>query len=348
AAAARRPARASMKSAIIVAVATAPGRSGIGVVRLSGGDLAEVARRIVGQPLQPRHATLADFREESGEVIDCGIALFFAAPHSYTGEDVLELQGHGGPVVLRRLLNRCVELGARLAEPGEFTRRAYLNDKLDLAQAEAVADLIEATTVQAARSAVRSLQGEFSHRIAEVLKELIELRVLIEVTLDFPEEEIDGPKQADVERRLSTLLEQVTGVLEASRQGSLLRDGIQVALVGRPNVGKSSLLNRLAGEDLAIVTAFPGTTRDAIRLSLDFDGVPVRFFDTAGLRVSDDPVEKLGIARTWAVIEQSDVIVLMMDACAGEIAVDLEVLGKMSLDLPCIRVFNKIDLTGRE
>ena len=337
-----------MTAEIIVAVATAPGQSGIGVVRLSGPSLEELARKLVGRRLQARHATLADFLGATGEVIDRGIALYFPGPQSYTGEDVLELQGHGGPVVLRRVLNRCVELGARVAMPGEFTQRAYLNDKLDLAQAEAVADLIEASTVQAARSAVRSLHGEFSRRIAALLGELVDLRVLIEATLDFPEEEIDIIKEADVQRRLDLLREEVRSVLAASRQGSLLREGMHVALVGQPNVGKSSLLNRLAGEDLAIVTAIPGTTRDAIRLSVDLDGVPVHFIDTAGLRSSDDPVEKLGIARTWTVIERADVALLLMDTATGETPGDREILARLPTALPRIRVFNKIDLTRQE
>jgi tRNA modification GTPase len=337
-----------MASEPIVAVATALGQSGIGVVRLSGPSLEPFARKLVGRRLQARHATLADFLGANDEVIDRGIALYFPGPQSYTGEDVLELHGHGGPVVLRRLVNRCVELGARVAAPGEFTRRAYLNDKLDLAQAEAVADLIDASTVQAARSALRSLQGEFSQRIAELLRKLIDLRVLVEATLDFPEEEIDAVKQAELQRRLGLLQGELIAVLAASRQGSLLREGMHVALIGRPNVGKSSLLNRLAGEDLAIVTAIPGTTRDAIRLSLDLRGIPVHFVDTAGLRAASDPVEELGIARTWTVIEQADVALLLMDATTGETDAEREILARLPAALPCIRVFNKIDLEGRE
>jgi tRNA modification GTPase len=335
-----------MKPDIIVAVATAPGRSGIGMVRVSGPDLAALAQGLVGRHLEARRATLSDFLGENGESIDRGIALFFPAPQSYTGEDVLELHGHGGPVVLRRLLSRCIELGARAAEPGEFTQRAYLNDKLDLAQAEAVADLIEASTTEAARCALRSLQGEFSQRITELLQELIDLRVLVETTLDFPEEEIDFVKQADIQRRLRGLQKQVGAVLEASREGSLLREGMQVALIGQPNVGKSSLLNRLAGEEIAIVTPLAGTTRDAIRLSVDLAGVPVHFTDTAGLRVSDHPVEKLGIARTWSVVQQADVAVLIMEAGGGETSADREVLGRVPASVPCMRVYNTIDLTG--
>ena len=337
-----------MAADIIVAVATAPGRSGIGVVRLSGGNLARLVGQLVGRSLPARHATLADFLGADGEVIDRGIALFFVAPHSYTGEDVLELQGHGGPVVLGRLLNRCVELGARVAAPGEFTQRAYLNDKLDLAQAEAVADLIEASTTQAARSALRSLQGEFSQRIGTLLRELIELRVIVEATLDFPEEEIDALRQADVRQRLSFLRDELAAILDASRRGSLLREGMQIALVGRPNVGKSSLLNRLAGEDLAIVTSIPGTTRDAIRLSVDLEGMPVHFIDTAGLRASADPVESLGIARTWSVVERADIALVIVDASAGETTADEEILAGLPAGITRVRVFNKIDLAGKE
>ena len=337
-----------MASEPIVAVATAPGQSGIGVVRLSGSSLEPFAQGLVGRRLQARHATLADFLGPNNEVIDRGIALYFPGPQSYTGEDVLELHGHGGPVVLRRLVNRCVELGARVAAPGEFTRRAYLNDKLDLAQAEAVADLIEASTVQAARSALRSLQGEFSQRVAALLRQLIDLRVLVEATLDFPEDEIDVVKQADVQGRLGLVRHELLSVLAASRQGSLLRDGLHVALIGQPNVGKSSLLNRLAGEDLAIVTAVPGTTRDAIRMSVDVGGIPVHFFDTAGLRSSSDPVEKLGIARTWTVIERADVALLLMDTTMGETDAERDILARLPATLSCIRVFNKIDLEGRE
>jgi len=337
-----------MAADIIVAVATAPGRSGIGVVRLSGGHLARLVGQLVGRSLPARHATLADFLGADGEVIDRGIALFFVAPHSYTGEDVLELQGHGGPVVLGRLLNRCVELGARVAAPGEFTQRAYLNDKLDLAQAEAVADLIEASTTQAARSALRSLQGEFSQRIGTLLRELIELRVIVEATLDFPEEEIDALRQADVRQRLSFLRDELAAILDASRRGSLLREGMQIALVGRPNVGKSSLLNRLAGEDLAIVTSIPGTTRDAIRLSVDLEGMPVHFIDTAGLRASADPVESLGIARTWSVVERADIALVIVDASAGETTADEEILAGLPAGITRVRVFNKIDLAGKE
>lgn len=329
---------------IIAAIATAPGRSGIGVIRVSGARLNAMVERIVGKPLPPRRAVLAQFRDADSVAIDQGIALFFPAPHSYTGEDVLELHGHGGPVVLHLLLQRCLDLGARVAEPGEFTRRAYLNDKLDLAQAESVIDLIEATTAQAARCAMRSLQGEFSYKIQELIGSMIELRTLVEATLDFPEEEIDFLKHWDAETRLRVTQQHLDAVMEASRQGNLLREGVHIVLAGQPNVGKSSLLNRMAGEEVAIVTDIPGTTRDAIRQEIDIGGVPVHIVDTAGLRDSHDPVEKLGIARTWDAVQKADLVVLLIDANDGETAADRDILARLPKGLRCIRVMNKIDL----
>jgi tRNA modification GTPase len=331
----------------IAAIATAAGRSGIGVVRISGPGLESLVKSIVGKSLEPRLATLAEFRAASGETIDQGLALFFPAPHSYTGEDVLELQGHGGPVVLREILKRCLELGARAARPGEFTERAFLNDKLDLAQAESVADLIDAATTQAAKSALRSLQGAFSQRVEELTSAIIELRALVEATLDFPEEEIDFLKQADAEGKLAAMAARLREVLSASQQGSLLREGFHVVLAGQPNVGKSSLLNRLAGEELAIVTEIPGTTRDAIRQSISVEGVPAHIIDTAGLRESSDPVERIGIARTWAAIEQADMVLLLLDATRGENAADRAILKRLPEALPRVIVLNKIDLAGR-
>ena len=332
----------------IAAIATAPGLSGIGVVRVSGPRLGSLVAALVGNQLPPRQAVLSEFRDARGEVIDQGLALFFPAPRSYTGEDVLELQGHGGPVVLQQLLKRCLELGARAAQPGEFTQRAYLNDKLDLAQAESVADLISAATAEAARGALRSLQGAFSRKIEELVQGLIELRALVEATLDFPDEEIDFLKQADAEGRHAVLLAQLRNVLSASQQGSLLREGIQVVLAGQPNVGKSSLLNRLAGEDLAIVTEIPGTTRDAIRQSISLEGVPVHIIDTAGLREARDPVERIGIERTWAAIAKADFLLLLIDATQGECEADRDIKKGIPSSLPCIRVMNKIDLlTGQ-
>lgn len=331
-------------SDIIAAIATAPGRGGIGVVRVSGPKLDVVARQIVGHVPSPRHATLADFRDSAGATIDQGIVIFFPAPNSYTGEDVLELQGHGGPVVLQLLLKRCLELGARVAEPGEFTRRAFLNDRLDLAQAESVADLIDATTEQAARCAVRSLQGLFSEQIQELIRQLIELRALVEATLDFPEEEIDFLESSDAWERLRHLQLHVQAVMQTTEQGNLLREGIHIVLAGQPNVGKSSLLNRMSGEEVAIVTDIPGTTRDAIRQILNIEGMPAHVIDTAGLHESGDAVEKIGMARTWAAIEKSDMVLLVMDAVRGETEADRAILSRLPESLPCVRVMNKIDL----
>jgi tRNA modification GTPase len=331
----------------IAAIATAAGRSGIGVVRVSGPRLNAFIQSVVGKSLDPRTATLAEFRAANGETIDQGLAVFFPAPHSYTGEDVLELQGHGGPVVLREVLKRCLELGARAARPGEFTERAFLNDKLDLAQAESVADLIDAATTQAAMSAVRSLQGVFSKRVEELLSAVIELRALVEATLDFPDEELDFLKQHDADGKLAAVAVKLNEVVSASQQGSLLREGFHVVLAGQPNVGKSSLLNRLAGEELAIVTEIPGTTRDAIRQSISIEGIPAHIIDTAGLRESSDPVEKIGIARTWAAIEQADMVLLLLDSACGETSADRAILERLPQGLPRIMVMNKIDLTGQ-
>lgn len=331
----------------IAAIATAPGRGGVGVVRISGSGLLPLAEQLTGKLPRPRHATLADFRAVDGSVIDSGLLLFFPNPSSFTGEDVLELQGHGGPVVLQMLLARCLDLGARLAEPGEFTRRAYLNGKLDLAQAEAVADLIDATTQAAARSAVRSLQGEFSREIRVLTDELIELRALTEATLDFPEEEIDFLKAANAFGRLDSLAARLDAVFDRARQGRLLQNGLHVVLAGQPNVGKSSLLNGLAGDELAIVTPIAGTTRDVVRGNLQIEGIPLHVIDTAGLRETEDEVERLGIERTWREIEKADVLVLLADAREGFAHAEEAILRRLSPDLPRITVYNKIDLTGR-
>ena len=331
----------------IAAIATAPGRSGIGVVRISGPQLDPLIAGIIGKPLPPRRAVLAEFLDARHEVMDQGIALYFPEPRSYTGQAVLELHGHGGPLVLQLLLKRCLELGARLAQPGEFTRRAYLNDKLDLAQAESVADLIDAATEEAARSALRSLRGEFSKQINDLVRATIDLRARVEAAIDFPEEEDEYLGPADGKDGLAALRARLQDVLSASQQGSLLREGIHVVLAGQPNVGKSSLLNRLAGEELAIVTEIPGTTRDAIRQSINLEGIAAHIIDTAGLRESSDPVEKLGIARTWAAIEKADLVLLLIDATLGESAADREILAQMPVGLLCIKVMNKIDLQGR-
>ena len=330
----------------IVAIATAPGRGGIGIVRVSGANLAPLALALLGKLPAPRHAVRTAFLDAHGSAIDEGIALYFPAPHSYSGEDVLELHGHGGQVVLQMLLKRCLELHARLAEPGEFTRRAFLNDKLDLAQAESVADLIEAATDSAARCALRSLRGEFSAAIAELVRQLIDLRMLVEATLDFPEEELDPLDLADTKARHARLVLAIETALAKSRQGSLLRTGLRVVLAGQPNVGKSSLLNGLAGEDLAIVTAIPGTTRDSVRQLIHIDGVPLHIVDTAGLRETRDEVEQLGIARTWSEIGKADVVLLLVDACAGVTQNDLDLVERIPRDVKRVFIHNKIDLAG--
>ena len=328
----------------IAAIATPPGRGGIGVVRISGKNLQAMAEEILGHLPQPRYASLSKFLDATGQVIDQGIALYFPAPHSYTGEDVLELQGHGGPAVMNLLLSRCLAAGARLAQPGEFTLRAFLNNKLDLAQAESVADIIDASSGEAARCAMRSLQGEFSGAIHTLVQALTDLRMLVEATLDFPEEETDFLQHANAHGKLAAIQIQLERVLTSARQGSLLREGMHVVLVGQPNVGKSSLMNRLAGEEVAIVTEVPGTTRDAIRQSIEIEGVPLHLIDTAGLRETDNAVEKIGIARTRAAIDQADLILLLIDARQGVAAADRAILDGLPAGLPLISVFNKIDL----
>lgn len=331
---------------VIAAIATAPGRAGIGIVRISGRKLDRFAMSLLGTVPGPRTATRATFRGADKQAIDDGIALFFAAPASYTGEDVLELHGHGGPVVLQMLLRRCVELGARLAEPGEFTRRAFLNDKLDLAQAEGVADLIEAATEAAARCALRSLRGEFSELIGGFAQRLVELRALVEATLDFPEEEIDAIDREDARRRLRLLREDVARARESGRRGSVLRSGLQVVLAGQPNVGKSSLLNRLAGEEVAIVTEIAGTTRDTVRQTIQIEGVPMNIIDTAGLRETTDTIEAMGVARTWEAIGRADALLLVVDARTGVTPPDRAIVARLPRHLKPLTVFNKIDLAG--
>lgn len=337
-----------MNADTIAAIATAPGRGGVGVIRISGSALLPFAFALCGKTPKPRYATLAEFRAADGGVIDSGLLLYFPNPHSFTGEDVLELQGHGGPVVLQMLLARCLDLGARLAEPGEFSRRAFLNGKMDLAQAEAVADLIDAATASAARSAVRSLQGEFSRAIHGLTEELINLRMLVEATLDFPEEDIDFLKAADAFGRLERLQLKLADVFDRAGQGRLLQAGLQVVLAGQPNVGKSSLLNRLAGDELAIVTAIAGTTRDALRSTIQIAGIPLHIIDTAGLRDTDDEVERIGIARSWQEITKADVLLLLVDACSGVTDADRKILARLPANLQRITVYNKIDLAGRE
>ena len=329
----------------IAAIATAPGRGGVGVVRVSGSGVRELMQGMLGKSVEPRTASLCGFLDREGRPMDSGIALYFQGPHSYTGEDVLELQGHGGQVILGMLLERCLELGARLAEPGEFTQRAFLNDKIDLAQAESVADLIDASTRSAARCAMRSLQGEFSKKIRELVDALIELRMLVEATLDFPEEEIDFLEERDAAGKLRAIRSRLDRVLDAARQGSLMRSGIHVVLAGQPNVGKSSLLNRLSGDEVAIVTDIPGTTRDAIRQSLEIQGIPVHVVDTAGLRESEDPVEKMGMAKAREAMEKSDLILYLADSTRGLDIEDSNILQGLP-ELPVVIAYNKIDLSG--
>jgi tRNA modification GTPase len=331
----------------IAAIATAPGRGGIGVVRISGRELADFARALSGREPQARRAVLSSFLDADGTAIDEGILLYFPGPASFTGEDVIELQGHGGPVVLQLLLERALALGARLAEPGEFTRRAFLNGKLDLAQAESVADLIEASTAAAARSAVRSLSGRFSEEIRRIVDRLIDLRMLVEATLDFPEEEIDFLERARAMPRLAELRAQLEGLLDRARQGALLRSGLNVVLVGEPNVGKSSLLNQLAGEERAIVTDIAGTTRDAVRETIQIEGIPLHIIDTAGLRETLDTVERIGIERTWREIQRADVILRLVDAAGEGLGAAATIDAQLPPGVERIDVINKIDLCAR-
>ncbi|WP_028221549.1 tRNA uridine-5-carboxymethylaminomethyl(34) synthesis GTPase MnmE [Paraburkholderia oxyphila] len=339
----------------IVAIATAPGRGGIGVVRVSAGRAGAAAaealmQALTGQTLSARHASYVPFLDGAGTVLDRGIALYFPAPNSYTGEHVFELQGHGGPIVLQLVLQRCIEagraFGLRLAEPGEFTRRAFLNDKLDLAQAEAVADLIEASTEAAARSAGHSLDGAFSRDIHALVDDVVTLRMLVEATLDFPEEEIDFLEAADARGKLSNIRAQLDHVLSEARQGALLREGLAVVLAGQPNVGKSSLLNALAGAELAIVTPVAGTTRDKISQTIQIEGIPLHVIDTAGLRDTEDEVEKIGIERTWSEIGRADVVLHLLDARSGMTAEDEAIAARFPAGVPVVRVLNKTDLTG--
>jgi tRNA modification GTPase len=328
----------------IAAIATGQGRGGVGVVRVSGQDIANITTAILGQLPQARHATYGDFRDENGDALDQGVALFFPSPHSYTGEDVLELQGHGGPAVLQLLLQRCLALGARLAQPGEFTRRAFLNNKLDLAQAESVADLIEAGTSEAARSAVRALRGEFSQVIHALVEELIQLRMLVEAMLDFPEEEVDT---LDTQRRnaqLTSLQARLVQTLNTAKQGCLLREGAYIVIAGQPNAGKSSLLNCLAGDEIALVSDIPGTTRDVIRQSIQIRGVPMHIVDTAGLRESQDVVEKMGIARAHQTLQRADLILLLLDASKDVESQSQALLASLPPNIPVLKVFNKVDL----
>ena len=329
----------------IAAIATAAGRGGIGVVRVSGPTVSSVLQAIMGKKIPvARMGTLATFRDAAGGPIDQGIALYFPGPNSYTGEDVCELQGHGGPMVLQQLLQRCLDLGCRLAKPGEFTQRAYLNEKLDLAQAEGVADLIDASSIEAARSAARSLTGEFSARVYGLKNALIELRMHVEACIDFPEEEIEPVDRMAQERKLSDLRARLAHLMREAKQGLVLRDGLTVVLIGRPNVGKSSLLNALTGDDVAIVSSVPGTTRDYVRATIFLEGVPIHLIDTAGLRDTEDEVEQMGIERTWAAISKAGGAILIAEA--GEMigSNEAEILAKLPENLPTVWVYNKIDI----
>jgi len=354
------------RNAPIVAIATASGRGAVGIVRVSGPNLTGLIQAVCRRSLAPRQATLLPFLDEQGQAIDRGLAIFFPAPHSYTGEDVLELQAHGGPVVLQLLLARCLQAaaevdpvtgrpraaGLRLAAPGEFTERAFLNDKLDLAQAEAVADLIDASTEAAARSAGRALEGAFSHKVDALAARVVRLRTLVEATLDFPEEEIDFLQQADARGQLQTIQAELTGVLAAARQGALLREGLRVVIAGQPNVGKSSLLNALAGAELAIVTPIPGTTRDRVSQSIQIEGVPVHVTDTAGLRRDEqasDEVERIGIGRSWEAIRTADCVLFLHDLTragqdAAYDAAEREIDASLPPGVAVIHVWNKADV----
>jgi tRNA modification GTPase len=333
----------------IAALATPAGRGGIGVVRVSGPGARPVMQGVVGRELAPRVATVATFRDPRGAPIDQGLAILFPGPGSYTGETVLELHGHGSPAAMRLLLARCLELGARLAEPGEFTKRAFLNGKLDLAQAESVADLIDAASATAARAAARSLAGEFSREVRSIVDAVTELRMFTEATLDFPDEDIEFLRASDAVRKLGGVRAGLDALLARAATGARLASGLVVVLVGRPNVGKSSLMNRLARDDVAIVTAVPGTTRDTVERAIEVGGIPLTVIDTAGLRETGDAVERLGIERTWAAVERADVALVLVDAREsgdGLHADDRAILARLPAALPRIVVHNKSDLTG--
>lgn len=331
----------------IAAIATPPGRGGVGIVRASGPAVRAIAATLFGSLPAPRRAEFKHFADSRGAELDAGLALFFPAPHSFTGEDVLELHAHGGPVVLALLLKRVCELGARLARPGEFSQRAFLNDKLDLVQAEAIADLIDSSSEQAARAALRSLRGEFSARVLALVGALIELRSYVEAALDFPDEELDFLGDGKVAEHLRDIRARLDAVLGAANQGSLLREGLTVVIAGRPNAGKSSLLNRLAGHAAAIVTEIPGTTRDLLREHIHLDGLPLHVIDTAGLRESGDAVEQEGVRRAWEAIDSADRVLLVVDDTLGLTAEDRRILERLPGKLPVTVIHNKIDLSGR-
>jgi tRNA modification GTPase TrmE len=335
----------------IVAQATPPGHGGVGIIRISGNQVKEVAQAVLGKLPKPRYAEYLPFLDENGQVIDQGIALFFPNPHSFTGEDVLELQGHGGPIILDLLIKRILSIPAtRIARPGEFSERAFLNDKVDLAQAEAIADLIDASSEQAAKSAMSSLQGVFSNKINELVNLLINLRIFVEAAIDFPEEEIDFLSDGKIETQLKDVIKQLNDVRSEAKQGSLLREGMKVVIAGRPNAGKSSLLNALSGRDSAIVTDIAGTTRDVLREHIHIDGMPLHIIDTAGLRDAYDEVERIGIERAWVEIEQADRVLLMVDGTTTtEINPEKlwpEFMQRLPSHIPVTVIRNKADLTG--
>lgn len=334
----------------IVAQATPIGRGGVGILRVSGPLATEVAQNLLGKSLKPRQAYYLPFKDSDGSTLDQGIALYFKAPHSFTGEDVLELQGHGGQVILDLLLKRILQIeGIRLARPGEFSEQAFLNDKLDLAQAEAIADLIDASSEQAARSALKSLQGEFSNQIHQLVDAVIYLRTYVEAAIDFPDEEIDFLADGKIESHLRQIIDQLDNVRAAAKQGSILREGMKVVIAGRPNAGKSSLLNALAGREAAIVTDIAGTTRDVLREHIHIDGMPLHIIDTAGLRDASDEVERIGIQRAWDEIEQADRILLMLDSTVPDSELEqirTEFLSKLPSNIPLTIIRNKADLSG--
>lgn len=340
-----------LNSQPIVAIATAPGRGGIGVVRVSGPHLGPFIFKLLGKNLTPRHAHYLPFHDENAVAIDHGIALYFQNPNSYTGEDILELQGHGGPAVMQQLLRRCLAVGTefdlRLADPGEFTQRAFLNNKIDLAQAEAVADLIDATSEAAARAAASSLSGIFSERINLLATSIVQLRLLVEATLDFPEEEIEFLEKYQARSKLNSIRQDLDQIIAQSRQGLVLREGLHVVLAGEPNVGKSSLLNALAGEDLAIVTDIAGTTRDKVTQIIHIEGVPITIIDTAGLRDTSDLIESIGISRSWNEIKKADVILHLMDATKPTSHLDDKIDSTRSRQSIVLSVMNKIDLLDK-